>query len=220
MRQIEPPPVHRKSNDWLRPDEDAKVLDACLTRDERLAIFLLRFTGVRASEAVNLRWSDIEWQNGQLWVSIKKSKTARGIRRIPVPRELAPLLVRPGVLNQEDAYLFQTRTGKPWHRNQLYAVVRRVGQRAGVDLYPAPTSQDARIGSLQRGRRPVDDLADSWPLFNHDYGTGLCRTDDRSNRAGLLGGGGLGAFRESFATPIDALAGSQSPVSDLPSTCR
>jgi integrase len=136
MRQIEPPPVHRKSNDWLRPDEDARVLEACLTRDERLAIFLLRFTGVRASEAVNLRWSDIEWQNGQLWVSIKKSKTARGIRRIPVPRELAPLLVRPGLLNQEDAYLFQTRTGKPWHRNQLYAVVRRVGQRAGVDLYP------------------------------------------------------------------------------------
>jgi site-specific recombinase XerD len=54
MRQIEPPPVHRKPNDWLRPDEDAKVLDACLTRDERLAVFLLRFTGVRASEAVNL----------------------------------------------------------------------------------------------------------------------------------------------------------------------
>ncbi len=128
MRQIDPPPVFRKSNDWLRPADDVKVLDACLTRDEYLAIYLLRFTGLRASEAVNLRWSNIEWHT--------KSKTARGIRRVPVPRELAPLLARPGVLNQEDAYIFQTRTGKPWHRNQLYAVVRRVGERAGVDLYP------------------------------------------------------------------------------------
>jgi integrase/recombinase XerD len=136
MRQIDPPPVFRKQNDWLRPEDDKKVLDACMTRDEYLAIYLLRFTGLRASEAVNLRWSNIEWQNKQLWVSVTKSKTARGIRRVPVPRELAPLLVRPGVLNQEDAYIFQTRTGKPWHRNQLYAVVRRVGKRAGVDLYP------------------------------------------------------------------------------------
>lgn len=32
--------------------------------------------------------------------------------------------------------MFETRTGKPWHRNQLYATVRRVGKRADVDLYP------------------------------------------------------------------------------------
>jgi integrase len=60
MRQIEAPPIFRKANDWLRPDEDQKVLDACMTKDEFLAVFLLRFTGLRASEAVNLRgrtWS-------------------------------------------------------------------------------------------------------------------------------------------------------------------
>ena len=141
MRQIDPPPVFRKSNDWLRPEDDAKVLDACMTREEYLAVYLLRFTGLRASEAVNLRWSDVEWANGQLWVSVTKSKTARGIRRVPVPRELAPILVQPGLakhgmLNEPDGWVFQTRTGKPWHRNQLYSVVKRVGQRAGVDLYP------------------------------------------------------------------------------------
>jgi integrase len=136
MRQIDPPPIYRKTNDWLRPADDQKVLDACITRSEYLAIYLLRFTGLRASEAVALRWSDIEWANGQLWVSVRKSKTARGIRRIPVPRELAPIITRPGFLSQEDDYVFRTRTGKPWHRNQLYATVKRVGQRAGVDLCP------------------------------------------------------------------------------------
>lgn len=136
MRQMEAPPVYRKANDWLRPHEDTKVLDACLTPDEYLAVFLLRFTGLRVSEAVNLRWSDVEWGDGLLWVVVRESKTARGRRRVPVPSELRPFLTRTGPINQEDAYIFQTRTGKRWHRNQLYATVRRVGERAGIHLYP------------------------------------------------------------------------------------
>jgi site-specific recombinase XerD len=48
MRQIDLPPVLRKSNDWLRPEDDSKVLDACMTRSEYLAVYLLRFTGLRA----------------------------------------------------------------------------------------------------------------------------------------------------------------------------
>jgi integrase len=51
MRQMEAPPVFRKANDWLRPEEDQKLLAACLTKDEYLAVFLLRFTGLRVSEA-------------------------------------------------------------------------------------------------------------------------------------------------------------------------
>jgi integrase len=136
MRQIEAPPIFRKANDWLRPDEDQKVLDACMTKDEFLAVFLLRFTGLRASEAVNLRWSDVEWNDGKLWVSVRESKTARGRRRVPVPSELRGMLVRPGPLNQEDAFVFQNRMGKAWHRNHLYAVVKRVGDRAGLHVYP------------------------------------------------------------------------------------
>jgi integrase/recombinase XerD len=151
MRQIDAPPVFRKQNDWLRPEHDKKVLDSCITRDEYLAVFVLRFTGLRASEAVNLRWSDIEWQNGQLWISVKKSKTARGIRRVPVARELAPLLVRPGPLNLEDDWIFRTRNGKPWHRNQLGTVVRRVGKRAGVNLYPHRLRKTLGSAALNNG---------------------------------------------------------------------
>lgn len=109
MRQVEAPPVERKTNDWLRPEEDKRVLDACITRPEYLAVYLLRFTGLRASEAVNLRWSNLEWHNGHLWVSVTKSKTARGIRRVPVPRELAPLLVPPPRSGQARA---SQRTGR------------------------------------------------------------------------------------------------------------
>ena len=46
------------------------------------------------------------------------------------------MLTRPLPLNQEDAPIFLTRNGKAWHRNQLYATVKRVGKRAGLDVYP------------------------------------------------------------------------------------
>lgn len=152
MRQMEAPPVYRKANDWLRPDEDRKVLDACLTPDEYLAIFLLRFTGLRVSEAVALRWSDVEWGDGRLWVVVRESKTARGRRRVPVPSELRPFLMREGPLNLQDDYIFVTRNGKPWHRNQMYATVRRVGDRAGVpNLYPHRLRKTLGSSALNNG---------------------------------------------------------------------
>lgn len=56
---------------------------------------------------------------------------------MPVPSELRPFLTRdPLPLNQADNYIFVTRNGSPWHRNQLYATVRRVGTRAGLHVYP------------------------------------------------------------------------------------
>jgi integrase len=44
-----------KLHEWLRPDEDEKLLSACRTPVEFLDVFLLRFTGLRPSEAVALR---------------------------------------------------------------------------------------------------------------------------------------------------------------------
>jgi integrase len=126
-------------HDWLPPDQERKVLAACRTPEEFRAMYLLRFAGPRASEAVALRWSDIEWNSGRLWINVKQSKTAAGVRRIPVTNELAPHLTRPGFpgfLNQADSWVFQTNTGQPWHRNFLGRVVARVGKRVGVDVTP------------------------------------------------------------------------------------
>jgi integrase/recombinase XerD len=136
MRRMEPPKVERRANDWLRPDEDALVLGACQTYNERLAVYVLRFAGLRSSEAVNLRWSDITFEGGQIWLHVRESKTARGRRTIPVAAELRPLLTRPLPLNQADNWVFATKTGKPWHRNQLRTTVARVGDRVGIRLYP------------------------------------------------------------------------------------
>jgi integrase len=132
----EAPNREYKLHEWLRPDEDEALLAACTTRMELLAVFLLRFTGLRPSEAVALRWSDVEWRDKQLWINVRESKTARGRRRIPVATELGPLLTRTGPLNQLDAPIFMTSTGKAWHRNQLYVTIRRVGNGAGLDVYP------------------------------------------------------------------------------------
>jgi integrase/recombinase XerD len=134
----EAPKREYRLTEWLRPDEDRAMLGACRTDVEYRVVYLLRFAGLRAQEAANLRWSHIEWLNGQLWIVVHESKSVAGIRRIPVARELVPWLTRHngGMLNAADAYVFQTSTGKPPHRNCIGKVVARVAKRAGVACSP------------------------------------------------------------------------------------
>jgi integrase/recombinase XerD len=147
----EAPKREYKLHEWLRPEEDEKLLSACNTSTELLAVFLLRFTGLRPSEAVALRWSDVEWRDKRLWVNVREAKTSRGRRRIPVSSELRPFLVRSGPLNQADAPIFMTSTGKTWHRNQLYVVIRRVGARAGLEVYPRRLRKTLGSSALNSG---------------------------------------------------------------------
>ncbi len=81
---------------------------------------------------------------------MRESKTPRGICRVPVAPELAPLLAqernRPVPMNADgpgryigvrpdgNDWIFRTGSGKPWHRNQLLQTVKRVGKRAGLDV--------------------------------------------------------------------------------------
>ncbi|MEO8290039.1 MAG: site-specific integrase [Gaiellaceae bacterium] len=92
-----------------------------------------------------------EWRDGRLWINVRESKTDRGRRRIPVPSELHPFLIRSGPLNQVDAPIFMTSTGKAWHRNQLYLVVHRVGEGVGVKLFPRRLRKTLGSSALNSG---------------------------------------------------------------------
>jgi hypothetical protein len=53
------PKVERRINGWLREDEDVRFMAGAMTLIEKTIIFLLRFTGLRVSEAVSLRIRDV-----------------------------------------------------------------------------------------------------------------------------------------------------------------
>lgn len=93
-------------------------------RTERLVLMLFYHTGMRLSELVNLKYSQLDWAQSQLKVLGKGNKE----RIIPVSRELASELQqyqsdKTGELAMADR-LFVTEKGKPLQPRSVYAFVK------------------------------------------------------------------------------------------------
>lgn len=71
-------------------EELDKLLDACPSWEWKSLIALCRLAGLRRGEALNLNWSDIDWQNH--WLTIIVQKTGRQ-RIVPVKPKLYELLL-------------------------------------------------------------------------------------------------------------------------------
>src|SRR4051794_13449714 len=136
MRRIDRPAIVRRAPDWLTADEDAAVLAAVVTPLERVFVPLLRWTGMRGSEAEGLRWRDLRDDGREIWVAT--SKTPGGRRIIPVFDHLHPSLVawrtyqEARGLASDESFLLATCSGRPLTHTQAWVTVKRVAGRAGV----------------------------------------------------------------------------------------
>jgi integrase len=110
------------------PQQVSKLVGAA-KGDWRVAILLGYYTGARISDAVNLRWSTIDWQKKVIRFTAKKTKT-------PVVIPLHPqleheLLKKPGIGN---ALMFPTlagrKTGGGRGLSQQFAAIMK---GAGID---------------------------------------------------------------------------------------
>jgi integrase/recombinase XerD len=134
--RIELPKRRQKSNDFLRPDEDRALLTAPMSPTERTLIYLLRFTGLRISEAVALEIRDVDMERGM--ISVRRSKTDSGQREVPILDELRPVLdrhldklrLRPDFARTLP--LFATKHGTAMKTPFAWRIVKRVAERAGV----------------------------------------------------------------------------------------
>lgn len=150
MRRVERVKAAKRRNDWLTADEDEAMLRSCRSPQQRICLYLLRFTGMRVGEAVALRNRDIHLHqtSGVGEIVVATSKTADGLRRIPILPELRPALLewrqyqlRRGFHQPQD-WLLSTRTRKPMYPYQVEKCVKIVAHRAGVRPWPA----DAKKG--------------------------------------------------------------------------
>jgi integrase len=137
MRAIDVPAIEQKQNDWLRQAEDEALLSAyASTEDERIIIWFLRWSGLRIGEALSLLVSDVDLNEGLIYV--RRSKTARGCRAVPITPELRPRITRwlevlaGRGLHHADGPFFSTKTGKAWSSQYAEKLVGRVGFKAGV----------------------------------------------------------------------------------------
>jgi integrase len=137
MLPMLPPTPQQKVNDWLRKSEDEALLSAHFkTEDERIIVWFLRWTGLRLGEALSLHIADIDLDEGTMYV--RKSKTARGKRAVPIAAQLRPRIkhwfsvLEGRGLYGKDGPLFPSRHRKPWTQQYAQKIVRRVGDRVGI----------------------------------------------------------------------------------------
>jgi integrase/recombinase XerD len=142
MRKILPPRSEPTCNDWLRPAEDQALLRCSGSLQERFLIALLRWSGLRVSEATSLTLADIDTGAGREAITVRHSKTSAGRRTIPIVPELQPLLhdwVAYLAAHDLDALtvpLLSSRQGTPMRTSFAWRLVKRVAHRAGIRPRP------------------------------------------------------------------------------------
>jgi integrase/recombinase XerD len=136
MDGIKAPKIKRKPNDWLREEEDHAMLAAEMNRQERIVIFLLRWSGVRVSEACSLVWEDVDFSAGR--IRVRASKSDAGLRHIPLAAELETELRawKKHLVGKDlfslDLPVLVTRNRTPMTTTFAWRLVKRVANHAGV----------------------------------------------------------------------------------------
>ena len=80
-------------------------------------ILMLIYSGCRISELLSLKKEDVNLQ--EKWFDIKKSKTAAGVRRVPIADKILPFFEHWYNLNDCE-YLISTPEGKPFEYRNYY----------------------------------------------------------------------------------------------------
>jgi integrase len=153
-----PPRMHKAERRYLTAPEVRRVIDE--TQDERLWPLwtLIVTTGLRVSEALGLRWSDVDWQAQTVTVArtlqyvgewrFEEPKSRKSRRTIPlIPDALAAL--REQQARQEGeagvrliaGLVFYTDAGRPIHSSNVLPQWYRALQRIGL---PKVTIHDLR----------------------------------------------------------------------------
>jgi len=137
-RTIDAPACPQRPNDFLRPTEDRALLNAECPHHQRIIVWLLRYTGVRAAEAHAVKVADFDLTPDAESMTIRVSKTAAGTRTIPLLPQLLPVLhehleyLRQMIPVTPETPLLATRYGTPVTTNCIWRAVKRVAFEAGV----------------------------------------------------------------------------------------
>ena len=139
----------------LTAEQLSKVRE--VANDDLLVFLLLRWTGLRGSDAVKLTWGEIDWEGREI-NRLTQKRRKRVV--LPIPQELFFALEverdrrapRPW-----EHVLVNPRTGKAMTRPRLYQRVQAMGRRANLsDIHPHRFRDTFAVDMLARGASPYD----------------------------------------------------------------
>jgi integrase len=134
----------------LKPDEARRFLEHALPTKYGVLFALALTTGMRPSEYLALRWSDINWRdetvsvsrtlekgNGWRFASTKRASSRRPVKlETWVARQLRQLYsfdtARPGANSDDVQQIFKTRCGRPINSDYLAREFKRLLRAAGL----------------------------------------------------------------------------------------
>jgi len=113
----------------LTQEEEIRVIEAAKhDRLGHIAIFML-YTGLRTCEITNLKWSDYNFQKKE--ISIRKSKTKRGIRIVPVIQEANNII---NSLPHYCEYIFTSTKKNPITKTVMRRLYNRLRKKTGIEI--------------------------------------------------------------------------------------
>jgi integrase len=136
--------------------ELTKLREAAAATD-MLAFLVLRWTGLRGSDAVGLRWEEIDWETREInRLTLKRRKRVL----LPIHQELFFALESERDRRNpqpEDRVLLNPTNGKPLTRPRLYERILGIGRRAGIqNANPHRFRDTFAVDLLCRGASPYD----------------------------------------------------------------
>jgi integrase len=163
-----------------------------------LAFMLLRWTGLRGSDAVNLRWSEIHFDRREIErITLKRTKKVI----VPIHSDLFALLEMEFECRKpepNDRVLLHPRTQQRITRKRLYYHTLALGKRAGVpDAHPHRFRDTFAVDMLARGASPYDVaklLGDTIETVEKHYAEFVRELRERVRRMMESEEGGLAAF--------------------------
>lgn len=160
LRKLKVPRVGEIAKATLTPDDVDRLLATCDRktliglRDSSLMLLLFS-TGLRAAEICGLRVGDIDWKKGL--IIVRRGKGGK-FRVVPlgqgVERALHKYLAHKARPNTgEDGFLFLTDDGRPLAYTGLKEMLRRHGNKAGIDANAHKWRHSAAVAYLRNGGR-------------------------------------------------------------------
>lgn len=128
----------------------------------RVAVLLMLYAGLRLMEAAGLRWSDVDLEDGVLYVV--RGKGAKD-RAVPLHRDLAAALDTWRPLSRSPVYVLVSRRGRSMSADTIPHIYARWLPSIGIDGCNAHRLRRTCANEL---RRTGGDLKDIQEVLGHD----------------------------------------------------